>query len=161
VCVTATDVFGESDTACTYAVVYDPSGGFVTGGGWFNSPEGAYESDPSLSGKATFGFVSRYNKRGPAPIGNTEFQLHAGDLNLRSDNYQWLVVTGHDNAKFKGAGTINGIGGYQFQVWIGDGNPDTFRIKIWTQDEYGAETVVYDNGPDQAIDGGNIVVHLK
>jgi len=43
-----------------YAVVYDPTGGFVTGGGWINSLPGAYLPDPSLAGKATFGFVSKY-----------------------------------------------------------------------------------------------------
>jgi hypothetical protein len=38
-------------------VVYDPSAGFVTGGGWINSPAGAFV-DPTLTGKASFGFVS-------------------------------------------------------------------------------------------------------
>jgi hypothetical protein len=38
------------------------------------------------------------------------------------------------------------------------GNPGTFRIKIWTETA-GVETVVYDNGTDQAISGGSIVVH--
>ncbi|MCK4795488.1 MAG: PKD domain-containing protein, partial [Desulfobacteraceae bacterium] len=42
VCLTVTDPGGLSDTACTIAVVYDPSAGFVTGGGWIDSPEGAY-----------------------------------------------------------------------------------------------------------------------
>ena len=32
-----------------------------------------------------------------------------------------------------------------------------FRIKIWYEE--GAEVVVYDNGFDQAIGGGNIVIH--
>lgn len=35
---------------------------------------------------------------------------------------------------------------------------DTFRIKIWYEDD-GAETVVYDNCFDQTIGGGNIQVH--
>ena len=46
-------------------------------------------------------------------------------------------------------------------LWAGDGEPDTFRIKIWEEDEAGDETLVYDNGFDQAIDGGAIVVHAK
>jgi hypothetical protein len=41
-------------------VVYDPSGGFVTGGGWIDSPPGAYVPDPTLVGKANFGFNSKY-----------------------------------------------------------------------------------------------------
>jgi hypothetical protein len=27
-------------------------------------------------------------------MGNTEFQLKAGDLNFHSSNYEWLVVSG-------------------------------------------------------------------
>jgi hypothetical protein len=34
-----------------YVVVYDAKGGFVTGGGWINSPAGAYVQNPSLVGK--------------------------------------------------------------------------------------------------------------
>jgi parallel beta-helix repeat protein len=51
--------------------VYDPSAGFVTGGGWIESPEGAYQADPTLSGKATFGFVSKYQKGANIPTGKT------------------------------------------------------------------------------------------
>jgi hypothetical protein len=43
-------------------------------------------------------------------------------------------------------------------VWAGDSFPDTFRIKIWWEDSSG-EHVVYDNGTNQAIGGGNIMVH--
>ena len=38
-----------SDATYQYVVVYDPGAGFVTGGGWINSPAGAYYLDPSLS----------------------------------------------------------------------------------------------------------------
>jgi len=144
-----------------YVVVYDPSAGFVTGGGWFNSPAGAYKPNADLSGKANFAFVSKYQKNATVPIGNTEFQFHAADLNFHSTSYDWLVVTGSNYAKFKGVGTINGMGEYKFQLWAGDDDPDTFRIKIWTEDEFGVETVVYDNGFDQAIEGGSIVIHTK
>jgi hypothetical protein len=143
-----------------YVVVYDPSGGFVTGGGWFISPEGAYTADETLSGKATFGFVAKYKKGATVPDGNTEFQFKAGDLNFHSSNYDWLVVTGSDYARFKGTGTINGEGSYKFMIWAGDSagssGEDTFRIKIWTGDE---DSPVYDNGMDQPISGGSIVVH--
>ena len=33
---------GSAATSIAYLAVYDPNGGFVTGGGWINSPEGAY-----------------------------------------------------------------------------------------------------------------------
>jgi hypothetical protein len=45
-------------------------------------------------------------------------------------------------------------------IWAGDGTPDTFRIKIWWEDN-GTEVVVYDNGAAQAIGGGSIVIHTK
>ena len=44
-------------------------------------------------------------------------------------------------------------------LWTGDYDTDTFRIKIWYED--GGEIVVYDNGMDQAIGGGSIVIHTK
>ncbi|MCL1600774.1 MAG: hypothetical protein M3112_04465 [Actinomycetia bacterium] len=54
-----------------YAIVYDPDGVFVTGGGWIDSPEHAYRGDPMMTGKATFGFVSKYKKGAAVPTGNT------------------------------------------------------------------------------------------
>jgi chitodextrinase len=161
VCLTVNDGQVNSAQVCTIAVVYDPDAGFVTGGGWIDSPAGAYEPDPALAGKANFGFVSKYKKGADTPTGNTEFQFHAGDLNFHSSVYEWLVVTGSDYAKFKGAGAINGAGDYKFMLWAGDSEPDTFRIKIWEEDEFGVETVIYDNGFDQAIAGGSIVIHTK
>jgi hypothetical protein len=111
-----------------------------------------------ITGKATFGFVSKYKKGADVPTGNTEFQFKAGDLHFHSISYEWLVVTGSNFAKFKGEGTINGAGNYKFQVWAGDNAPDTFRIKIW---DAVTGAVVYDNGMNQPIGGGNIVVHNK
>jgi PKD repeat protein len=160
---TVTDDDGDVGNATyLYVVVYDPSGGFVTGGGWIDSPAGAYMPDPSLTGKANFGFVSKYKKGADTPTGNTEFQFHAADLNFHSESYEWLVVTGGNYARFKGSGTINGMGDYKFMLWAGDDEPDTFRIRIWEEDEITAvETDVYDNGMDQEIGGGSIVVHTK
>lgn len=82
-------------------------------------------------------------------------------MNFHNSSYDWLVVTGNDYANFKGFGTLNGEDGYRFRVWAGDGYPDTFRVRIWIEDDYGYDTDVYDTGGDQAIGGGNIVVHTK
>lgn len=150
-----------------YVVVYDPSAGFVTGGGWINSPAGAYAADPSLEGRATFGFVAKYRRGQSTPDGNTQFQFRAGNLNFHSTSYQWLVVAGA-NAKYRGVGTINGQGAYDFMITARDGNllgggqADGFRIKIWD-----AGGVVYDNQLGQGDDsnattvlgGGSIVIH--
>ncbi|MHA2312873.1 MAG: PKD domain-containing protein [Candidatus Thorarchaeota archaeon] len=163
---TVVDSFGESDTKTwsQYCVIYDPSAGFVTGGGWIDSPPGAYVPDPSLSGKANFGFVSKYRKGSTEPTGNTEFQFKAGDLNFHSDAYEWMVIAGA-KAMFKGTGTINGEGSYKFLLTAidgdlsDDGTLDTFRIKIWTEDEEtGAEIIRYDSGEIE-ISGGSIKIH--
>jgi hypothetical protein len=160
-CLTVDDGEVTSNTACTIAVVYDPSAGFVTGGGWIDSPAGAYGPYPTLTGKANFGFVSKYKKGATVPTGQTEFQFHVADLDFHSDIYDWLVVTGSHFAKFKGTGTINGAGEYKFKIWAGDADPDTFRIKIWEEDEFENETVIYDNGFDQEIGEGSIVIYAK
>ncbi|HSK66644.1 MAG TPA: hypothetical protein VK888_06930, partial [Anaerolineales bacterium] len=113
----------------------------------------------TITGKATFGFVSKYRRGASVPDGNTEFQFKAGGLNFSSTSYQWLVVNqGGTNAQFKGYGTINGAGNYGFMLWATDGSPDKFRIQIWDAD---TEVVVYDNGTDQPIGGGSIVVHRR
>jgi hypothetical protein len=151
------DNYGNLDQAIyEFVVVYDPNGGFVTGGGWINSPAGAYPADPTLAGKATFGFVAKYPKGATAPDGNIQFQFHAGDLNFHSTSYEWLVVAG-SKAQFKGAGTINDEGLYKFMITASDGSPDTFRIKIWYEDAAG-EHVVYDNGSQQPLGSGGITV---
>ncbi len=94
VTMTVTDDDGGSGSAVIMIVVYDPSAGFVTGGGWINSPAGAYAADPTLTGKATFGFVAKYQKGANLPSGNTEFQFKVGNLNFKSTSYEWLVVAG-------------------------------------------------------------------
>lgn len=169
---TVTDDDGGSDSATyQYVVVYDPSAGFVTGGGWIQSPEGAYAPDPSLTGKANFGFVSKYKKGATVPDGSTQFQFHAAGFNFHSTSYDWLVVSG-PKAQYKGSGTVNGSGDFGFLLTANDGaingggGEDRFRIKVWDKS---TGDVVYDNqagealdaAASQAIDGGSIVIHAK
>jgi hypothetical protein len=47
------------------------------------------------------------------------------------------------------------------RIWRAFGlvEADTFRIKIWVDEADGSETVIYDNGTGQALDGGCIIVH--
>jgi hypothetical protein len=71
-----------------YVVVYDPNGGFMMGGGWFNSPVGAYRAQPSLEGRVNFGFVSKYKKGTTVPDGNTQFQYRLGNLKFHSTAYE-------------------------------------------------------------------------
>jgi uncharacterized protein YegL len=162
--VTVKDDDGGTDTKnCGFVVVFDPDGGFVTGGGWIASPAGAYQADPSLSGKASFGFVSKYKKGATVPTGSTEFQFQAGSLNFHSEDYQWLVVAG-SKAQYKGTGTVNGQAGYSFMLTATDGSPDMLRMKIW---KTSTGTLVYDNqvgssdtaNPTTALTGGSVVIH--
>jgi PKD repeat protein len=171
VSLTITDDNGDSGSAAYhYVVVYDPDGGFVTGGGWINSTAGAYTPDPALTGKANFGFVSKYKKGATTTTGETEFQFKVADLNFHSDSYDWLVIADH-KAKYKGTGTINGTGNYGFMLSAIDEkltpstDVDLFRIKIW--DKNSGDAIVYDNqmeaaddvDPTTAIGGGSIVIH--
>ncbi|MHA1939978.1 MAG: PKD domain-containing protein, partial [Candidatus Thorarchaeota archaeon] len=81
VSLTLTDSFNESDQAIfQFVVIYDPDAGFVTGGGWIDSPTGAYTPDPALTGQANFGFVSKYKKGQSIPDGNTQFNFHVADM---------------------------------------------------------------------------------
>ena len=149
-------------------VVYDPSAGFVTGGGWINSPAGAYVANPGLAGKANFGFESKYKKGAAIPSGETEFQFKAGALNFHSTSYDWLVIAGA-KAQYKGVGTINGGDGYGFMLTAidgavsGGGGTDKFRMKITDQ---ASGALVYDNqlgaadkdDPTTVLGGGSIVI---
>jgi hypothetical protein len=173
VCVSGQDAGGNwSAPVCGLLAVYDPSAGFVTGGGWFMSPAGSYAANLSLTGRANFGFVSKYQKGANVPTGNTEFQFKEGNLNFSSTSFSWLVIQGTTQAQFKGTGTINGSGSYNFLVTAIDGDaftgtkkPDSFRIKI--TDSLG--NVVYDNqmGMDETgtastvISGGSIQIQSK
>ncbi|MFA4964403.1 MAG: PKD domain-containing protein [Thermoleophilia bacterium] len=172
VSLTVTDNGGASDTASAaqYMVVYDPAAGFVTGGGWITSPAGAYAADPTLTGKAIFGFVSKYRKGATVPTGNTEFDFHVADMNFKSTAYDWLVIAGA-KAQYKGTGTINGLGNFGFMLTAidgqisGGGGADKLRLKIWDKDN--GDAIVYDNklgaadtaDPTTTLGGGSIVVH--
>jgi PKD domain/Bacterial Ig-like domain len=164
-----------SGCAQVWIVVYDPNGGFVTGGGWINVAKTSYTANPDLEGRANFGFNSQYKKNANIPTGETEFNFQVGNMNFHSTAYNWLIVSGY-KAQYKGTGTINGGGKYSFTLTAydgditGGGGGDKFRIRI--TDDNNANAVVFDNriganaGPDnldtadpQAISGGSIVIH--
>ncbi|WP_217694761.1 HYR domain-containing protein [Algoriphagus marinus] len=159
------------------AVIYDPDGGFVTGGGTIWSPKGAYLQDMNAEGRANFGFVAKYKKGSNRVDGNTEFQFKNGGLNFNSSSYDdmSLVIAGY-KAIYKGKGTINGNSGYSFMVSAVDGDKkddkkkygkkeiDKFRIKIWNSS---TSEIIYDNEKGASdykeastkITGGSITVH--
>ena len=171
--VTGTDDDSGSGSDSVIIAVIDPDAGFVTGGGFIDSPAGAYPAGPALAGKANFGFVSKYKKDATAatpPNGQVEFQFHAGSVNFHSEGTNWLVVT-DGKAMYRGIGRINGAGNYGFFIIAYDGkdsgSADRFRIKIWNMDA--GDAVVYDNrmgvsedidtADPQAIANGSVVIH--
>ena len=159
---------GAGQSAFEFVVVFDVVAGFVTGGGWIDSPAGAYAADPGRAGKATFGFVSRYHKGATVPSGNLEFNFRIADLQFHSTSHDWLVVSG-SKVRFKGSGTINGAGDFAFLVSAVDGDIsgdgiDTFRIKIWDSSTgrvvYDSEMGRGDGAPATTVlGGGSIVIH--
>ncbi len=166
--VTAT-IVNNDPTMPAFVVIYDPSCGHVTGGGWIISPAGALKWIPggvalNAEGKATFGFNAKYKKGATVPAGNTEFQFKGGNFKFKSTDYEWLVVTGN-KAQYKGWGEIHGLPGtYAFTLTAVDSNGgDRFRIKIWDE---ATDHVIYDNKRGQnddadptLIDGGSIQIH--
>lgn len=125
----------------------------------------------TLTGKATFGFVSKYQKGANQPTGETQFVFEASEFKFHSSSYDWLVIAG-TKAQYKGVGSVNGVEGYGFMLSAIDGDlkkgdgVDRFRIKIW---DTASEEVIYDNqmGKDDYGDattelgGGSIVIHSK
>jgi hypothetical protein len=130
-------------------VIYDPSGGFTIGGGWINSPAGAFADNPELAGKVGFGFNSSYFKNATNPRGEAWMNFSLGDFEFDALNYDYLVIT-NSKAQFRGFGKVNGSAGYDFTLTVIDGNlsggdgVDKFRLKVW---EKTTGRVVYDNQP--------------
>lgn len=164
VTLTVTDQDGASGTSTAIqVVVYDPSAGFVTGGGWFTPDPQTCVCTPGS--KATFGLVAKYKKGATVPTGNQEFQYKADNITLHSNSFDWLVVSGAQ-AQFQGTGTINGAGAYKFRVTVRDGDligqPDRFEIRILPagSTDFGG-THLWKGGNDLtgSNGAGSIVIH--
>ena len=77
--VKATDKAGNiAQSESRFFEVYDPTGGFATGGGWF-IPDS--ESTLPEYGRENFGFVAKYKNGGST--GNLEFQYKDAEINLK------------------------------------------------------------------------------
>lgn len=82
--------------------------------------------------------MSRYKNGASVPTGKIDFNFKAGDLDFDSSSYEWLVIA-NAKAMYRGVGTINGNGPYNFQLSVidADVNPidvhetDKFRTRIW------------------------------
>lgn len=130
-------------------VIYDPNGGHTYGGGYFNSPAGALTSDPTSTGKASYGFAMNYFKNSTFPKGETQFEFKVGDFEFNALNFDYLVIS-NSMAQFKGTGKIiGGQSGIGFTMTVVDGQLDgtgidKIRMKIFNKNN---GTIIYDNQP--------------
>ena len=160
---TVSDDDGGSDTkrATGKVVVVDPNAGWITGGGWINTPADAYSAAPSVAGKLAFNVLARYE--GETPVGSVDFKLSAAKLDFRSTSVAWLMVSG-GGATLEGQGKLNGAGDYGFSLTVSDGNADAARIRVWKQS---SGALVFDSQPGAPVDadaltrlgGGSVQIH--
>ncbi|MEN8908409.1 MAG: post-COAP-1 domain-containing protein [Clostridiales bacterium] len=135
--------YEESETTAM-CVVYDPNGGKATGGGWISED----------SNKSNFGFNVKY-KNGLA-TGNLEFQSKESDINLKSEQIDWLVINGNE-ASFQGTGTIKNMDGeYTFRINCIDSSVEKFTIKIWEGTDTEVDPIY--KALNVELGGGNIKV---
>ena len=147
-----------------------PTAGFITGGGWFHSPAGAYAADPFAAGKAVFAFNAQHRAGETAARGNVAFILPEARLRFFSQSIDWLSVD-ENQAFIRGSGRIGREEGYQFLLSVVDqgygqqAQKDLFRLIIWDEEEH----IIYDNQPgaaryavaEQAIQSGSIIIHQQ
>jgi len=150
----------SSDAAASAVlVVYNPEGGFATGGGWIVPQDDGLNTYPNQ--RANFGFNARYKKG--LPTGHIEFRCSDGYIDLKSSSIEQVIITGGKLAHFKGWASVNGVeGNWFFAKAIDNGEPginDTFEIKVW------APGVSIEGDPTDRVggtlQGGNIVVHTR
>lgn len=168
--VMVTDLGGLTASDQTYVAVYDRNNGFVTGGGWIDSPAGAYAFDPLLMGKAEFSFDAKYVKKNAYPVATLSWMIDSAGLYFTGSSFDWLVVDGRF-AWLRGSGQLNGLAGYTFLLSTVDGSEklggdglDYIRLQIWEQS---SGMLVYDSQPGAAeldlpatlLGGGSIVIH--
>ena len=140
VSVTVTDSYDLSGSGATTTtlVIYDPSAGFVTGGG-------------RDSANNNFGFVAKYQSGGTVPVGSLEYQY--ADGNFHSNSFSYLLVN-NGTATLVGTGTLDGVSGYSFTLNVTDTSPDELQITI-----SGPSSYSYSSGTLQAISKGSIQIH--
>jgi hypothetical protein len=149
-------------------VIYDPNGGYTYGGGYYNSPPGALVSNPSATGKASYGFAMNYFKNSTYPKGETQFEFKVGDFEFNALNFEYLVIS-NSMAQFKGTGKIiGGQSGIGFTMTVVDGQldgtgVDKIRMKIYNKNN---GLIIYDNQsgagdaamPTQAVGTNSTIV---
>ena len=156
-----------ADPADAVLTFYEPSGQFVTGGGWVADPTG---------GKGNFGFTARYLKNGRVQ-GNLVY-IYGGEYNgevveykIKSNALNALAFGGNTfpvSASLQGKAIFNIIRASDGATLYSDGNA-SFLATVVDGDTNTADTfalVVYDkrgveikNVPETLLEGGNVIAH--
>ncbi|NHZ99581.1 PKD domain-containing protein [Massilia sp. CCM 8734] len=154
VTLTVTDSSGESATVHRTVAVYGP-GAYVSGEGAFISPPGAVKANRNQSGPATFAFLSEQQADGRRAQGKAFLRFSIAHLRFDSKRFD-SVAAGGARIAYRGGGTVNGAGSYQFTL-TALAAPDTadgkqrLHMRIWHLDAAtNREVVDYDNqgGPN-------------
>jgi hypothetical protein len=150
-------------------VVYDPSLGFTTGGGWFYWP--------GTDDKTNFGYTMKYNKKGNKVQGSFLLIRHLPDgtkYRVKSNALYGLALGGDNDmgwASFSGKATYlqpgweDPKGNHEFVVYVEDyGEPGSGVDQIWLETHNQARSVILDLSMDRpatsnttTLGGGNIV----
>ncbi len=138
-----------SGSGTTMLSVYDPSLGFVTGGGTVQQDGYA----------GTFGFNVKFLKKGNAQ-GSLLYIQHrpAGDVVLKSNALAPLVIVGN-TAAIQGKATLNGLGNHRFTAVVADnGEPGTNDRFGFGVVDPGGQVILSLSYTPVTISGGNIQV---
>jgi len=154
-------------------VVYDPSLGFTTGGGWFYWP--------GTEDRTNFGFTMKYNKKGTKVQGsllvirhlsdgtiyrvksNALYGLALGERRADAETCGWASFSG--KATYLEPGWPEPVGNHEFVAYVEDCNePGTGVDRFWIQvkdrnqvlvEAMSTEAGAIDNAEE--LTGGNIV----
>jgi hypothetical protein len=154
-------------------VVYDPSLGYTSGGGWFywpNTARSGYAGD-----RTTFGFTTRYDQNGANLQGNLLLIRHLANgtfYRVRSNALSGLVLGENTSvpmgyASFSGGGSFRSPGspgpvGCVLKVYVEDRNaPGTGTDRFWIQVTDGIAMSSPATQYAVNLGGGNIVVPHK
>jgi hypothetical protein len=137
-------------SAVSLLTVYDPSLGFVTGGGEITNPNTGFP--------ASFGFTMKFLKNGNTQ-GNLVYVEHrpTGDVILKSNAVGPLAIVGNQGV-VTGRATLSDAGGYTFVLNVVDngepGSADLFGLQV----QSGGVSVPALTFAPVILDGGNIQV---
>ena len=131
-------------------------------------PSEKFASNPSATGKASYGFTLNYFKNSTYPKGETQFDFKVGSFEFNALNFEYLVIN-NSMSQFKGTGKITGgQSGVAFTMTVVDGQldgsgVDKIRMKIYNKNN---GSIIYDNQPGasdaalptQAVGTNSIIV---